>query len=89
MAAITSFIIFTILIFALARPQFGERTSTIEAEGIDIMLGIDLSTSMWAHDFMIDDNRVNRLTAVKKVVDDFIRKRPDDRIGILAFAGAP
>lgn len=78
-----------LIILALARPQLGERTSEIEAEGIDIILGIDLSGSMWAHDFEIGGKPVDRLTAVKKVVENFIKKRPDDRIGIVAFAGAP
>jgi Ca-activated chloride channel family protein len=79
----------SLLILAIARPQFGEKISNIETEGIDIILAIDLSSSMFAHDFLIDRKRVDRLSAVKKVVHEFIKKRPEDRIGIVAFAGAP
>jgi Ca-activated chloride channel family protein len=79
----------SLIILALARPQFGERISNVETEGIDIILGIDLSSSMFAHDFKIKGENVDRLTAVKEVVKDFIKKRPNDRIGIVAFSGAP
>ena len=75
------------LISALARPQLGSGISEIESSGIDIVLAVDLSTSMWAHDFKIQGRRTDRLTVVKSVVEDFIRKRPNDRIGLVAFAG--
>ncbi len=75
------------LILALARPQSGEENVTISESGIDIMLTVDLSTSMWAHDFIIAGARVDRLTAVKSVLDDFIEARAGDRLGLIAFAG--
>ena len=75
------------LILALARPQVGSGISEIESSGIDIVLAVDLSTSMWAHDFKIKGKRTDRLTVVKAVVKDYIVKRPNDRIGLVAFAG--
>ncbi len=77
------------VILALARPQSGSEEAEIKASGIDIVLAVDLSGSMWGHDFEIDDRRVDRLTVVKKVMKDFIHKRPSDRIGMVAFAGVP
>lgn len=76
-----------LLIIGLARPQFGTGKLSRESSGIDIILAVDLSASMWAHDFEIDGNPTDRLTAVKQVMHDFIKKRPNDRIGIVAFAG--
>ncbi len=79
----------TLLIFALARPQYGESTTEIKASGIDILLAVDTSGSMGAMDFHLDNKAANRLAVVKKVVRDFIEKRPNDRIGLLAFSGLP
>lgn len=76
-------------IFALARPQGGTETRSQNIEGIDIMLTVDLSTSMWAHDFVVDGRRQDRLTAVVAVMTEFIEARPHDRIGLIAFAGFP
>ncbi len=56
---------------------------------MDIMLVIDVSRSMLAEDFTIGNQRANRLEAVKKVTEQFIRQRPNDRIGIVAFGGRP
>jgi Ca-activated chloride channel family protein len=61
----------------------------VTANGIDIMLGLDVSGSMQALDFLIDDQRVNRIEVVKSVVSKFIDERPNDRIGLIAFAAAP
>lgn len=74
------------LIFALARPQSGKTDTIIRTEGIDIILAIDTSGSMQALDFTIDNKRVNRLDVVKNVVRDFIKKRTNDRIGMVVFA---
>ncbi len=76
-------------ILALARPQFGTENRSQHFNGIDILLTVDLSSSMWAHDFEIDGVRRDRLTAVKSVMEEFIRARPHDRIGLVAFAGQP
>lgn len=74
-------------VVALARPQSGIETRSQSFSGIDIMLTVDLSSSMWAHDFEIDGIRQDRLTAVVSVMDEFINNRPHDRIGLMAFAG--
>ena len=56
---------------------------------MDIMLALDVSRSMLAEDYNIGSQRANRIEAVKKVTEEFIRQRPNDRIGIVAFAGRP
>ncbi len=78
-----------VLIVALARPQLGRGTTEVEASGIDIMLAIDVSGSMEALDFTQNGQRVNRLEVVKDVVAKFAKERPNDRIGVVAFAGRP
>lgn len=72
-------------ILALARPQFGTHSTEVLSEGVDILLTIDTSGSMKALDFKKDNEPVDRLEAIKKVVDDFIQKRPYDRIGMVVF----
>lgn len=78
-----------LMIVALARPQRAHSRTEVSANGIDIVLGLDVSGSMQALDFLIDRQRVNRIEVVKSVVSKFIDERPDDRIGLIAFAGAP
>ncbi len=78
-----------LVILALARPQLGRGTTEVEASGVDLVLAVDVSGSMQALDFTKDNERVNRLEVVKSVVSKFIEARPDDRIGLVAFAGAP
>jgi len=70
------------LVIALARPQRTLQEESIKAEGIDIVLAMDLSSSMLAQDFS-----PNRLEASKQVAIDFVNKRLYDRISIVAFAG--
>jgi Ca-activated chloride channel family protein len=77
------------MIVALARPQRGHSNTQITANGIDIVLGLDVSGSMQALDFQIEGQRMNRIAIVKSVVAKFIDERPNDRIGLIAFAGAP
>lgn len=74
------------LIAALARPQVGKINDSTEAEGIDIVVTLDLSGSMRALDLSTSDDIVTRLDAAKRVVEDFIGKRAFDRIGLVAFA---
>jgi len=81
--------VLALLIVALARPQLGNSTTEIEASGIDILLAVDVSGSMEAMDFTLGGKQANRLEVVKKVVDEFIEQRPNDRIGLLAFSGRP
>jgi len=75
-----------LIIFALARPQRGSEESIITTEGIDIVLTLDVSGSMRAEDFTLEGKRANRLAVVKSVVEDFIKARKNDRIGMVVFA---
>ena len=77
------------IIVGLARPQFGRSTSTVEASGGEMVLALDCSGSMEALDFKLDGRPTNRLDVVKSVVSKFIDARPNDRIGLIGFAGAP
>lgn len=76
-------------IVTLARPQKVISHDEVKSEGIAICLTVDVSLSMLIEDFYIGGSPVNRLTAAKRVMRDFIRARKSDRIGIVAFAGAP
>jgi len=75
-----------VLITALAQPQLTNSETTIKASGVDIVVALDLSGSMRAEDFQLKGQRVNRLTMAKSVLDEFIGNRPNDRIGLVAFA---
>ncbi len=72
-----------VLIIAMARPQAGSKSREVITEGIDIMLCMDVSTSMLAEDFQPH----NRLEVSKLVAQDFIRGRANDRLGLVVFAG--
>jgi len=78
-----------LMIVGLARPQRTDSHTEVTANGIDIVLGLDVSGSMQALDFMVNNTRLNRIEVVKAVVARFIEERPNDRIGIIAFAGSP
>ncbi|MEG8946878.1 VWA domain-containing protein [Ignavibacteria bacterium 4137-Me] len=71
-----------LLIIAFARPQTFSTGENIYTEGIDIAMVLDISGSMLAEDF-----KPNRLEAAKKVIDDFIKGRTSDKIGLVIFAG--
>jgi len=71
-----------LLIVALARPQSVSKKQNINIEGIDIIMSIDVSGSMLARDFKPD-----RLEAAKDVADEFISRRPNDRVGLVIFSG--
>lgn len=72
----------TMIIIVLARPQTTNNWQNTEVEGIDIMLAMDVSTSMLAEDL-----KPNRLEAAKEVAAEFINGRPNDNIGLTIFAG--
>ena len=78
-----------LIIIGMARPQWGNTTTEVEASGIDILLAVDISGSMEARDFTLNGQAANRLDVVKSVVAKFIKERPNDRIGLVAFAGRP
>ena len=71
-----------LLVVALARPQSSQSDSSRTTEGIDIVLSLDISGSMLARDFQPD-----RISAAKEVAASFIADRPNDRIGLVVFAG--
>ena len=71
------------MIVALARPRLGARAESITSEGINIVLAIDLSSSMLALDFQPE----NRLEVAKTTMKQFVTGRAADRIGVVAFAG--
>jgi Ca-activated chloride channel homolog len=75
-----------ILIFALAQPRFSKSQTQVKASGIDIAVAVDLSGSMASEDFVVDGERVSRIEMAKAVLRKFIEKRPNDRIGLIAFA---
>ena len=75
-------IAFSMLVVALARPQTSNSWKNRQSEGIDIMLAMDVSTSMLAEDL-----KPNRIEAAKMVASEFISGRPDDNIGLTIFAG--
>lgn len=74
--------VFVLLVLVLARPQTQNSWKNETMEGIDIMLAMDVSTSMLAEDL-----KPNRIEAAKKVASDFIIGRPNDNIGLTIFAG--
>jgi Ca-activated chloride channel homolog len=74
---------------ALARPQRVRSFDEDKTEGLAICLTVDVSLSMLTQDFFVGGVRSDRLTAAKRVMRDFIKGRGSDRIGIVAFAGAP
>jgi len=76
-----------LVVAGLARPQQIEDKREVRSEGYDIMLAIDLSSSMLAEDYERGSERINRLQAIKPVIQAFIEKRPSDRIGIVLFSG--
>ncbi len=77
---------FLLLVVALARPQNVIGNIETDEQGRDIVLVLDLSGSMQAMDFFLEQRRVDRLTALRSVVRDFIRARRGDRIGLVVFA---
>jgi len=79
--------VIVLLTVALARPQSGKAHSKVKTEGIDIVLALDVSSSMLAEDFKLKGKRRNRLHVAKEVVEDFIKWRENDRIGMVVFAG--
>jgi Ca-activated chloride channel family protein len=75
-----------LVIAALARPQRIDDKRETRSQGHDIMLAIDLSSSMLSEDYEKDGERMNRLQAIKPVIQAFIEQRSGDRIGIVLFS---
>ncbi|CAN5633713.1 VWA domain-containing protein [soil metagenome] len=83
------FLSLAFFVIALARPRLGKSLTQVEASGIDIMLVLDVSGSMLIKDFTVGGDPATRVDAVREVTRKFIEGRPNDRIGLIAFAGRP
>jgi Ca-activated chloride channel family protein len=76
-------------IVALAGPRFAHDRTESQASGVDIMLVLDLSWSMMALDMSGPNERVTRFDIAQEVIQDFIRRRVNDRLGLVVFSGVP
>jgi Ca-activated chloride channel homolog len=76
-------------IVALAGPRFANDHTETQASGVDIMLVLDLSWSMMALDMSPPGERVSRFDIASSVLEDFVRKRPSDRLGLIVFSAVP
>ncbi|GGY63935.1 vWA domain-containing protein [Marinobacter zhanjiangensis] len=78
-----------LLVLALARPQHVGEATHVPVTGRDLMLAVDISPSMEERDMVLGGRPLNRLEALKVVLDDFIRERQGDRLGLLLFGSEP
>ncbi len=76
-------VVIALLFLAMARPQYGEAIEDITTNGVDIVLALDISSSMKTMDF----KPKNRLVVAKQVIENFILGRKNDRIGLVVFSG--
>jgi Ca-activated chloride channel family protein len=76
-------------IIALAGPRFANDHTETQASGVDIMLVLDLSWSMMALDMGLPSERISRFAIASQVLEDFVRKRPNDRLGLIVFSAVP
>ena len=94
-AAIGRFLLFLriltvgLCIVALAGPRFANDHTETQASGVDIMLVLDLSWSMMALDMSGPREQVSRYDIASQVLEDFIRRRPSDRLGLIVFSAVP
>lgn len=79
-------VIWICLVLAAARPQWLGEPVSIPSEGREMMLAVDLSGSMKIEDMLVNGRQVNRLTMIKSVLHDFIKRRVGDRLGLILFA---
>ncbi|WP_309385153.1 vWA domain-containing protein [Cerasicoccus frondis] len=78
-----------LLVAAVARPRIPQGEIPDSEKGIDVMLVLDFSKSMDAEDYVVDGQKVSRLTALSKVIGEFLNGRKHDRFGIVGFAKYP
>lgn len=83
------FLAWTLLVLALARPQYVGEQVQMPVTGRDLMLVVDISPSMEEQDMIIQGRSINRLQAVKNVLNDFIARRKGDRLGLILFGTEP
>ena len=82
-------LIWPLLVVALARPQHTGEATHVPITGRDLMLAVDISPSMEERDMILQGRPLNRLEALKVVLDDFILQREGDRLGLLLFGSEP
>jgi Ca-activated chloride channel family protein len=80
------YVAIALAIVAFARPQRIDSLQKIEQHGYDLMLAVDLSTSMLSEDYEGSKGRINRLETIRPIILTFIKGRPNDRIGVVVFA---
>jgi len=78
-------LVLVLLLIALAGPQKLLAQSKLTSEGIDIVLALDVSGSMSAEDYVIDGHRISRLDIIRSTVENFIKQRKFDRLGLIVF----
>ncbi|WP_417566094.1 vWA domain-containing protein [Marinobacter sp.] len=83
------FLMWVLLVTALARPQHVGEQTQMPVSGRDLMLVVDISPSMDEQDMVLQNRSINRLQAVKRVLDDFISHRRGDRLGLILFGTEP
>ncbi|WP_372996903.1 vWA domain-containing protein [Marinobacter sp.] len=83
------FLMWVLLVVALARPQHVGEQVQMPVSGRDLMLVVDISPSMDEQDMVLQGRSINRLQAVKRVLDDFISRRQGDRLGLILFGTEP
>jgi Ca-activated chloride channel family protein len=79
------FLALALLILALSRPQLPKSESREDARGINVVLALDFSGTMRTRDFLLDGRRVSRSDGLKRICSEFIRSRPNDRLGLVSF----
>jgi Ca-activated chloride channel family protein len=78
-------LVLILLLVALAGPRKMIAQSKLTSEGIDIVLALDVSGSMSAEDYVVNGQRISRLDIIKSTVENFIKQRHDDRMGLIVF----
>ncbi|MCL1073287.1 vWA domain-containing protein [Shewanella dokdonensis] len=81
-------LLWSLLLLAVARPQWLGDPIELPTQGRDLMVAVDLSGSMQIEDMVLDGKTVDRFSVIQKVVSDFIERRAGDRIGLILFADA-
>jgi len=79
------FLALALLALALSRPQVEKSESREDARGINLVLALDFSGTMRTRDFLLDGRRVSRSEGLKRICAEFIRARPNDRVGLVSF----
>jgi len=79
-------LVLALLLLALAQPRLMNSHTQVTASGIDIACALDLSGSMTTQDYLVHGQPISRIDMAKPVVEEFIKGRPDDRVGLVVFA---